>query len=146
MSRETIEEKYERAESIEPMWERVAIFTWGEMLELKKDRKRADKLQAQLDAVRRLQRYAVDQITHLTERIAELEAPTLCNVCLGKPLASGAECICEGAGTEAAEIVGLRKCADKLQARLDTVEKLHTEAVEQNRFIWSAELGKALKL
>lgn len=55
---------------------------------------RADELEEERDALR--------------ARVAELTNPP-CNVCLGEQLPSGRACICGGAGTQAEELVGLRK-------------------------------------
>lgn len=70
----------------------------------------------------------------LRARVAELEAkleeakrPHLCNVCVGKPLASGRQCICGGAGTEAAETQGLRAECFRLT---DEVARLTTARAE----------------
>lgn len=45
----------------------------------------------------------------------------MCGVCLGRPLASGKQCICKGIGTEWAETQGLREA---LFAADEEVERL----------------------
>ena len=43
----TLEEKFEAAENMSPMWERVTLFSWGDLLGM---RDRITALQSQLDA------------------------------------------------------------------------------------------------
>ena len=44
----TLEEKFEAAENMSPMWERVTLFSWGDLLGM---RDRITALQSQLDAL-----------------------------------------------------------------------------------------------
>lgn len=47
-------------------------------------------------------------IAELVRERDEAKKPRLCNVCCGRPLPSGKDCICCGKGTELAEMDGLR--------------------------------------
>jgi hypothetical protein len=54
--------------------------------------------------------------------IETLSKPIICGVCLGKPLESGRKCICNGVGTESAELEGFRSLYYELQENFDNLE------------------------
>ena len=49
------------------------------------------------------------EIEQLQSEVAALKKPIPCNVCLGEPLPNNKSCICNGAGTELAELQGFRE-------------------------------------
>ena len=86
------------------------------------------------------------EVERLRARVAALEGkleeanhPPLCSVCIGKPLASGRQCICGGVGTEAAEMHGLRveclRLAD-LETQLATARAEERERMREA--VWEA--------
>ena len=55
------------------------------------------------------------RIATLTAEVERLRAPVPCSVCGGAPLKSGRKCVCDGVGTEQAEMHGLRVECFRLQ-------------------------------
>lgn len=59
-----------------------------------------------------------DENAELRTALAASREPVMCSVCLGKPLASGRECVCKGVGTEQAEMQGLRELCFEYEREL----------------------------
>jgi len=59
----------------------------------------------------------------------EKESANKCSVCLGKPLPSGKDCVCNGKGTVTTELFGLRIEIIDLEDKLTTTEQERDNAI-----------------
>jgi hypothetical protein len=69
----------------------------------------------------------VAEIVDLERKLIEACKPAVCNVCGGFPLSNDRKCICDGIGTEQAELVGLRKEIFKSDQANNEILKICTE-------------------
>lgn len=91
------------------------------------------------EACAEIQRLKGELAQAKAERIAELEKPAPCSVCAGEPKFSSVApgCICEGEGTLAGELVGLRK---ERRASRERIVELESRG-ERLRMLLAEQIG-----
>lgn len=73
----TLDQKFKKAETINPAWERVTVFSWGDLLGMKKRiaelEQERNLAEGRIDELEELNERQAEAILKFTDRIAELE-------------------------------------------------------------------------